>query len=172
MSGGEYQLCYSWRCAARKTYDVKAGECGAHSLLLTAFCRAVGIPARVVWGCMYIPNFGGAFGQHGWSEIYMGKAGWIPVDATVFENDFVDSGHIRLGVLNSPTISLNAKKMEVLDHKVGSGKVDIEEKADVDKYSAYLSKYTNLEMNTVVKIFVQNENLTVDIPNKATLPFN
>jgi len=89
-----------------------------------------------------------------------------------FENDFVDSGHIRLGVLNSPTISLNAKKMEVLDHKVGSGKVDIEEKADVDKYSAYLSKYTNLEMNTVVKIFVQNENLTVDIPNKATLPFN
>ena len=27
--------------AARKTYDTRAGECGAHSMLVTAFCRAV-----------------------------------------------------------------------------------------------------------------------------------
>ena len=153
---------------ARKTYDVKAGECGAHSLLLTAFCRAVGIPARVVWGCMYIPNFGGAFGQHGWSEIYMGKAGWVPVDATAFENDFVDSGHIRIGVLNSPTISLNAKKMEVLDHKLGSEQKD---SAEPNKFSEYLAKYTNPQTNTVVSVFVENNNLTVDIPNKVKLPF-
>ena len=57
---------------ARKTYDIRAGECGAHSMLLAAFCRAVGIPARVVFGAMYVPNFGGGFGQHGWNEIYMG----------------------------------------------------------------------------------------------------
>ncbi len=157
---------------ARKTYDVKAGECGAHSLLLAAFCRAVGIPARVVWGCMYIPNFGGAFGQHGWSEIYMGKAGWIPVDATAFENDFVDSGHIRLGVLNSPTISLNAKKMEVLDYKLGSGKKENDKKNDSNKFSEYLAKYTNPQTNTVVTTFTENNNLTVDIPNKVKLPFN
>ena len=157
---------------ARKTYDVKAGECGAHSLLLAAFCRGVGIPARVVWGCMYVPNFGGAFGQHGWSEIYMGKVGWIPVDATAYENDFVDSGHIRIGVLNSPTISLNAKKMEVLDHKLGSGKKNSEQKIDSDKYREYLAKYTNPQTNIVVSVFIDNNNLTVDIPNKVKLPFN
>ena len=42
---------------ARKTYDIRAGECGAHSFLLASFCRAVGIPARVVWGGMYVPNY-------------------------------------------------------------------------------------------------------------------
>jgi len=50
---------------ARKTYDIRAGECGGHSFLLASFCRAVGIPARVVWGAMYVPNYGGGFGQHG-----------------------------------------------------------------------------------------------------------
>ena len=156
---------------ARKTYDIRAGECGAHSFLFAAFCRAVGIPARVVWGCMYVPNFGGSFGQHGWSEIYMGKVGWVPVDDTVFENDFVDSGYIRLGVLNSPTISLNAKKMEILDHKIGTGEKENADLSDPDKYSEYLAKYTNPQINTVVNVFIQNNNLTVDIPNKATLPF-
>ncbi len=99
---------------ARKTYDIKAGECGAHSLLLAAFCRAVGIPARVVWGCMYVPNYGGAFGQHGWSEIYMGKAGWITVDATANEIDYVDSGHIRIGEYQSMALPLIPKKWRCL----------------------------------------------------------
>ncbi|NOZ61291.1 MAG: transglutaminase domain-containing protein, partial [Calditrichaeota bacterium] len=64
---------------ALNTYNLRKGECGAHSNLLAAFCQAVGIPARLVWGCMYVPNRGGAFSKHGWTEIYMGKAGWIPV---------------------------------------------------------------------------------------------
>jgi len=107
---------------ARKTYDLKAGECGAHAMLLAAFCRALGIPARVVWGCMYVPNYGGAFGQHGWNEIYMGQAGWIPVDATASEIDYVDSGHIRIGVYQSPVTALNPRKMEVLDYQAGAAR--------------------------------------------------
>ena len=67
---------------SRKVYDMRVGECGGHSVLLVAFCRAVGIPARGVWGCMYTPMGGGAFGQHAWTEIYMGKAGWIPNHTT------------------------------------------------------------------------------------------
>ena len=78
--------------SASGALKTRAGECGAHSMLVAAFCRSVGIPARVVWGCMYIPNFGGAFGQHGWNEIYMGEAvGWVPVDSTAHETNFVDS---------------------------------------------------------------------------------
>jgi len=158
--------------AARKTYDIKAGECGAHSLLLAAFCRAVGIPARVVWGCMYTPNYGGSFGQHGWSEIYMGKAGWIPVDSTAFETDYVDSGHIRLGVYQYVSTALNPKKMEVLDYKAGSAKMGQAQEAVPEKYKQYLGKYTNPESKTVVKVFVQGGNLAVDIPEKMVLAFN
>lgn len=106
--------------SARRTYDSRAGECGAHSLLLAAFCRAVGIPARVVWGCMYVPSHGGGFGQHGWNEVYMGEAGWIPIDATAMEFDFVDSGHLRIAELEGLTIALNAEEFEILDYQLAN----------------------------------------------------
>jgi len=157
---------------ARKTYDIKAGECGAHSLLLAAFCRTVGIPARVVWGCMYAPNFGGCFGQHAWNEIYMGKGGWIPVDATAAETDYVDSGHIRIGAFESLTTALNAKEMEVLDYRVGSMKVGKAEEGPPEKYKAYVGNYTDTANNNVLKVFVQDGNLTVDIPGKIVLALN
>ncbi len=157
---------------ARKTYDIKAGECGAHSLLLAAFCRAVGIPARVVWGCMYVPNYGGAFGQHGWSEIYMGKAGWITVDATANETDYVDSGHIRIGEYQSMVTALNPKKMEVLDFRAGSMKMGQAEEEASQMYKAYIGEYTNPSTKTVLKVFVQGGGLAVDIPGKVVLALN
>ncbi|MFC2165687.1 transglutaminase family protein [Acidobacteriota bacterium] len=104
--------------SARRTYDLRLGECSAHSLLLAAFCRAVGIPARVVWGCMYISRHGGNFTQHAWNEVYMGKDGWIPVDSTAHEIDYVDSGHIRLSELLSKNTAFSPEKMEILDYKV------------------------------------------------------
>jgi transglutaminase-like putative cysteine protease len=157
---------------ARKTYDLKAGECGAHSILLAAFCRALGIPARVVWGCMYVPNYGGAFGQHGWSEIYMGKAGWITVDATANEIDYVDSGHIRIGEYQSMVTALNPKKMEVLDYRAGSMKMGQAEEPASRIYEAYVGEYTSPATKTVLKVFVQGGNLTVDIPGKVVLALN
>ena len=158
---------------ARNTYDTKAGECGAHSLLLAAFCRAVGIPARVVWGCMYIPNYGGAFGQHGWTEIYMGqKVGWVPVDATAFEKDYLDSGHIRIGVFQAKSISFNAKKMQILDYKAGTMVMGKNENVIPEKYLAFIGNYTNSQNGNILKVFVQNEALAVDIPNKVVLSFN
>jgi transglutaminase-like putative cysteine protease len=156
---------------ARNTYDLKAGECGAHSILLSAFCRAVGIPARVVWGCMYVPNFGGAFGQHGWSEIYMGEAGWITVDATANEIDYVDSGHIRIGEYQSMVTALNPKKMQVLDFAAGSMKMGQKESAS-GMYSAYVGEYTSPATKTVLKVFVQGGSLAVDIPGKVVLALN
>ena len=150
---------------ARHTYDIRKGECGAHSILLAAFCRAVRIPSRMVWGCMYVPNMGGAFGQHGWTEIYMGEAGWIPVDATAMEADYVDSGHLRLGHFQSLSIALNPKKLEILDYRTGSESAE-SQAAGKEKYQAYLGKYKNgLELNTVIK----DGCLTVDIPGKVVL---
>jgi transglutaminase-like putative cysteine protease len=155
---------------ARKTYDMRAGECGSHSFLTAAFCRAVGIPARVVWGCMYVPNFGGAFGQHAWNEIYMGeKVGWVPLDSTAYENDFLDSGHIRLGEYQSPVTALNAVSMEVLDYSVGSDEATTSSEGE---YAEFLGDYTNADNGREVHVVVQDGSLTVDIPNQIMLALN
>jgi transglutaminase-like putative cysteine protease len=100
---------------ARGTYDQRAGDCGGHSFLLTAFCRSLGIPARVVWGCVHTGN---SFGQHGWNEVFMGRAGWIPIDATMSEIDFLDSGHVRIGHYQSLATGLNLRRGEVLEFRL------------------------------------------------------
>lgn len=100
---------------ARGTLRTGTAECGGHSRLLAALCRAAGIPARLATGCMYTTIRDGSFGQHAWNEVYMGEAGWIPVDATVREVDYVDSGHIRLGSFTT----FNPVEMEILDYTVG-----------------------------------------------------
>jgi len=57
----------------------KTGDCGEYSLIFTALCRAVGIPARVVnahWCCKAKMNY------HVWNEFYLPNYGWVPADAT------------------------------------------------------------------------------------------
>ena len=102
--------------SALETFERGNGACGSQSLLMAALCRAVGIPARVVWGCLYTPEYGGSFGHHGWSEVYMGGAGWVPIDVTIHETDYVDSGHIRLGILKTKVTVINFKEMMILDY--------------------------------------------------------
>jgi len=68
---------------------------------------------------MYTREYGGSFGHHGWTEIFMGEAGWLTVDVTIHETDYVDSGHIRLGVMDTKQTILNYQEMEVLEYKVG-----------------------------------------------------
>jgi len=45
----------------------------------------------------------------------VGEAGWIPVDATLHETDYVDSGHVRLGVLRTNATLINFREMKILD---------------------------------------------------------
>ena len=99
--------------SALETYKRGDGACGSQSMIMAALCRASGIPARVVWGCMYTPEYGGSFGHHGWNEVYMGEAGWIPIDVTIHEIDYVDSGHIRLGILTTSATVINFKEMTI-----------------------------------------------------------
>jgi len=103
--------------SARQTFDKGSGECGAHSRLLAAFCRAVGIPARMVTGGAYTTIMDGSFGQHGWNEVWMGEAGWVPVDCTFQESDYLDSGHIRFGLLTT----FNPTELEILDYRLSGG---------------------------------------------------
>lgn len=151
--------------SARNTYELRNGECGAHSRLYTAFCRAVGIPSRVVWGCMYIPSNDGSFGQHGWNEVYMGDAGWITIDTTTREIDFCDSGHIRLGILDSSHIAYNPQEFEILDFKAGSQSfADVADSIVPSQYLPYVGKYQGPKRNFTIK--VQNQKLAVDVPGR------
>ena len=156
---------------AKKTYEIRAGECGSHSFLLAAFCRAVGIPARVVWGAMYAPNFGGGFGQHGWNEIYMGVNGWIPVDATAFETDFVDAGHIRIAEFESVSSTFNGKNIEVLDYKLDNNEVEATNES-TEKFATFIGKYKNKESGKIFEVLEKDGSLSVDIPGQMVLPFN
>jgi transglutaminase-like putative cysteine protease len=151
--------------SARNTYDVREGECGAHSRLMAAFCRGVGIPARVVWGCMYVSNLGGSFGQHAWNEVYMGENGWIPLDTTARELDYADSGHIRLGVLKSAHIALNPRRMEILDFQAGLQSFEGYQGAvETEKYQPYLGQYRG--PRGIIDVSLQDGGLSMTLADK------
>jgi hypothetical protein len=117
---------------------------------------------------MYLPERGGVFGQHAWNEIYMGEAGWIPVDTTTGETDYVDSGHIRIGLHQSTTTALNARKMEILDHRIGSGSPAVPKAVTAAKYDRYLGEYTHSSKGKM-RVIVQDGSLVLDIPGKISL---
>ena len=82
--------------SAKLALERRVGDCGPHSTLTIAMLRSLGIPAKLVGGLMYAPNFGGSFGQHGWVEVYMSADGWIPIDPTTGEYESVNATHIKL----------------------------------------------------------------------------
>jgi len=70
--------------SAAEVAESKEGDCSEHALLSAAMCRAVGIPARVVAGYVYVPQLNGrrnVFGGHAWTEAYIGGK-WVGLDAT------------------------------------------------------------------------------------------
>ena len=60
--------------SAKTTLMRRNGDCGQYSILFTAMCRSLEIPARVVSG-FWING-----GRHRWAEFYIEGQGWVPVD--------------------------------------------------------------------------------------------
>ena len=98
-----------------------------HTALYVAMARALGIPARIAVGLVYIH---GAFYYHAWPEVYIeegsglraegsAKGLWLPVDPTL--NEFpANATHLRLarGGLDKQTVILplmGKLTMDVLD---------------------------------------------------------
>jgi hypothetical protein len=99
----------------------------------------------------------------------MGEAGWIPVDTTAGEIDYVDSGHIRIGLHQSTATWLNARKMEILDYRIGSGGCLTESKPAISaKYEKYLGEYTHSSRGKA-QVIVKEGSLVLDIPGKIAL---
>jgi hypothetical protein len=114
--------------SAREVLRTKVGDCNEHTALYVAMARALGIPARIAVGLVYIH---GAFYYHAWPEVYLqeglgaGSLGlaerglWLPVDPTL--NQFpADATHLRLarGGLDKQAVILplmGKLTMDVLD---------------------------------------------------------
>jgi transglutaminase superfamily protein len=82
--------------SAREVLRTKVGDCNEHTALYVAMARAIGIPARIAVGLVFVH---GAFYYHAWPEVYVDRTAtsglWLPVDPTL--NQFpADATHIRL----------------------------------------------------------------------------
>jgi tetratricopeptide (TPR) repeat protein len=151
--------------SAINTLKMKEAECGGHSRLLAAFCRAVGIPARLSIGCMYTAYHSGGFGQHAWTEVYMGNAGWIPVDATIGESDYIDAGHIKLG----ENVTYRPINMEILDFRSETKSADAVIPYDL---KVMPGNYMNIEQYRMFKIIPKDGGLAIDMPGRIVLDLN
>ncbi|MEM4520551.1 MAG: transglutaminase-like domain-containing protein [Candidatus Bathyarchaeia archaeon] len=84
-----------------ETINQRLGDCDDQANLLITLCRAVGIPAYLQIGCIYIPGLHRSFvywsghlmirqtgiGWHGWAMVYVPPWGWLPVDLTYVHAD-------------------------------------------------------------------------------------
>jgi transglutaminase-like putative cysteine protease len=82
--------------SAREVLRTRVGDCNEHTVLFVAMARALGIPARIAVGMVYVH---GAFYYHAWPEVFLEEGAnrgvWMPVDPTL--NQFpADTTHLRL----------------------------------------------------------------------------
>ncbi len=61
--------------SALEVLDEGAGDCNEHAALMAALARAVGLPARVVVGVVYMDD---GFYYHAWNEVWEGA--WVSLD--------------------------------------------------------------------------------------------
>jgi transglutaminase-like putative cysteine protease len=116
--------------SAREVLRTKVGDCNEHTALYVAMARALGIPARIAVGLVFMH---GAFYYHAWPEIYVdegsGRGLWLPVDPTL--NQFpADATHVRLargGLDKQAAIVplIGRLKMTVLDLELAPGAAPI-----------------------------------------------
>jgi transglutaminase-like putative cysteine protease len=74
---------------ALSTLENRVGDCNEHAVLFAALARAIGIPAKVEAGLVYLK---GRFYYHAWNLLYLGR--WITADA-LFGQMPADVTHIR-----------------------------------------------------------------------------
>jgi len=80
---------------ALDTLSTRKGDCGEHTALFVALCRAAGVPAREVAGLAYAPaGAGGSLGGHAWGEVYVGGE-WVAMDPT-FGERLADALHLKI----------------------------------------------------------------------------
>lgn len=82
-------IVYNGRSSARQmgakaAFTLRGGVCTEYASLFVAMSRAVGVPARVVYGWASMSDLRtlDEKSRHAWAEYYSEGKGWIPVDPT------------------------------------------------------------------------------------------
>ena len=76
----------------------------------------------------------------------MGKnIGWIAIDATIQEYDYVDAGHIKLGI----GATFQPENMEILDYRIAGGDTTSEISGIPPEYENIIGPYTNFDNRNV-----------------------
>lgn len=101
---------------ALSTLENRVGDCNEHAALLAAFCRSIGIPAKIEAGMVYL---NGRFYYHAWNAVFIGR--WITVDA-LFNQIPADITHIAFSSVSQEMqldiMGIMGKvQIEILDHK-------------------------------------------------------
>ncbi len=79
------QYRYRWPPPARGSEAMRRhrqGDCGEFSFLYAAWCRALGIPCRVMVGTFAH----GTLQAHVWNEVFVQGIGWLPVDSSRYSS--------------------------------------------------------------------------------------
>jgi transglutaminase-like putative cysteine protease len=112
--------------SAVEVLRTRVGDCNEHTALYVAMARALGIPARIAVGLVYLR---GGFYYHAWPEVYIAedrtRGLWLPVDPTLDQFP-ADATHLRLarGGLDKQAAILPAigkARMRILDVAVKPG---------------------------------------------------
>jgi transglutaminase-like putative cysteine protease len=116
--------------SAREVLKTRVGDCNEHTALYVAMARALGLPARIAVGLVYLR---GAFYYHAWPEVWIaeapGRGLWLPVDPTL--NQFpADATHVRLargGLDRQAAIVglIGQAKLDILDVELRPGAVPV-----------------------------------------------
>jgi hypothetical protein len=110
--------------SAAEVAQSRQGDCSEHAVLTAAMCRAAGIPARVVFGVVYVDEFLGhknVFMGHAWAEAFVGGK-WVGLDATRAPDGF-GPGHIALAAGSGDPVDFFGMVNTLGHFKIG--KVDI-----------------------------------------------
>jgi transglutaminase-like putative cysteine protease len=111
---------------ARKTFDTCTGNCTDFHSLYAAASRAVGIPARAVYGSFFkTPNDGVDRDQsyHCWIEFHAPNIGWIPLDVAVadmYVDDFTVNDHNRTRIMLTSSDGTYGGDPSLVDYHFGN----------------------------------------------------
>jgi transglutaminase-like putative cysteine protease len=92
--------------SALDVLETLEGDCGEHTVLFVALARALGIPAQIMVGLVYV---GDGFYYHAWAKVWAGR--WVEVDPT-FGQSIADATHIALA---EGELGEQAKIMKLVD---------------------------------------------------------
>ena len=104
--------CAPQRYSAKEAITLGKGDCHTKARLCVAMLRAVGLPARIVRGVLYVD---GKLIDHSWVEVFIGPGlGWAPLDPTTGEVDEISARHISLWLEDDePPVYAKDIKLEV-----------------------------------------------------------